>query len=353
MMRSNARAGRSLAWLATGIVVFACVLVVCFVGELRAKQGEKPMVNDLCYVCHLDLKTEEITTVHLAKGVGCDKCHGPSAHHMHDEMLMTKPDVLFGRTEVEDMCRTCHVEHKDYVAVEAFRKKWLGRPRPNGRAITSESVCTDCHGTHNIVKQMGTELKEDQTSDWITAFNGRDLTGWRPEGGALWVVEGGRIVGKLGRKAQGGELWTTEQYEDYLMAVTFRATWPIHAGIWLRAMGTERGPRVEIFENPRPAAFTGTVALPGEGLALVNLRQDLVDRDTWNTVSVKVEGDRVAVWLNGEEIGVVRVKGPAKGRIGLHIEKEPASRGAELCVREVLIQRIGKAEEKASEASGG
>jgi hypothetical protein len=272
---------------------------------------------------------------------------------MEDEMLMTKPDRLFGRSEVTALCEKCHdldKEHNDNDAVEAFRKKWFGRVRPNGRAITSESVCTDCHGTHNIVTKLETP-SEKQPGEWIAAFNGHDLAGWRPSGGASWTVKRGRIIATLGPNGKGGGLWTETQYEDYQLSVTFRAAWPIHAGIWMRAADADRGPRVEIFNSRGPLAFTGSVWVSGEGLALANLREDLVDRQGWNTLSVEVRGNRFQVWLNGEEVGVVHVPGPAKGRIGLHIEKHPASKIAELCVREVLIQRLGEPAEKVSALS--
>ena len=79
-----------------------------------------------------------------------------------------------------------------------------------------------------------------------------------------------------------------------------------------------------------------------------------MDREGWNTLSVRVEGDRIQVWLNGEEIGVVRVTGPVKGKIGLYIEgqhpadlfrksKRRGSKSAELHVREVQIQKLRKA----------
>jgi hypothetical protein len=139
--------------------------------------------------------------------------------------------------------------------------------------------------------------------------------------------------------------------------VTFKATWPIHAGIWLcggdPSQGdSNRGPRIEIFEPvsaSAPKAYSGSVWMPGKGLALINLNGDLVDRESWNTISVRVEGDKVQVWLNGEEIGSVRVVKPDKGRIGLYIGKPTFSESTELSVREVLIQRLVKPEPKESQ----
>ena len=331
------------------LAVFAWALAVCFAeppqDEKTAGKKSNLNANTICYVCHLDLQTEDIAAVHLQEGITCDKCHGPSTHHLHDEMLMTKPDILFGRAEVEAMCNGCHQPHKKPEVVEAFRKKWLGRTRPNGRAITQESVCTDCHGTHNIIKQMGTKSQGEQPADWVAVFNGRNLAGWRPSGAASWTVKRSCIIAATGPNGQGGDLWTEALYKDYRLSATFRAEWPIHAGIWLRAQDHDPGPRIEIFDNRKPLAFTGSVWVPEKGLALANLREDLFDKEGWNTISVKVQGYRIHVWLNGEEVGVVRISGPTKGKIGLHIEGRPASKTTQLCVREVLVQQLGEPQE--------
>lgn len=361
-MRSITKTGLYLVWVLPVFVIFAWI-AICLADKPQADKatGEKPKSNDHCYVCHPSLKTEEITATHLEMGVTCNECHGPSVEHMHDEMLMTKPDLLFGRSEVDKMCSNprCHkpggdrlvygfADHKDPEAVKAFEKEWSGRTRPNGRAITPDSVCTDCHGRHNLDKPIGTKSEEEQLARWVALFNGRDLAGWKVSGDASWNVESGRIVATPGPKGEGGDLWSEAVYEDYLLAVTFRANWPIHAGIWLRATESQRGPRVEILDQPdanKPPAFTGSVWVPGKGLALVNLREYLLDKEGWNTISVKVEGDRVSVWLNGEEIGTVRTGGPTKGKIGLHIEKHPVAKTGELHVREILIQPLDKTKE--------
>jgi hypothetical protein len=287
---------------------------------------------------------------------------------MHDEMLMTKPDLLFGRSEVERMCSnpTCHKsgdgrevygrqDHKDPAAVEAFFEKWTGRMRPNGRAVNPNSICTDCHGTHNISKPLEMKSGDEPQAEWVAAFNGQNLAGWQTSDPSHWKVQSGRIVGTAGENDKGSTLWTEAIHENYLLAITFRATWPVHAGILLRGAESVSGPRIEIFDSA--PAFTGSVLLPGKGLALTNIRDDLVDRESWNTISARVEDDKVQVWLNGEEIGSVRGIAPAKGKIGLYIEKPPhVSRASSprteggtpstLSVREVQIQKLAESEEK-------
>jgi hypothetical protein len=334
---------------------FLCVFTVSFAGE---SQAEKQDGNSKCYVCHPDLKTEELTVSHLDMDVTCDECHGLSTEHMHDEMLMTQPDLLFGRSEVGQMCSdpSCHkpgdersvygLADHDLKAVEEFIESWRGRIRPNGRAVTKESICTDCHGTHNVTKATEKQTEYEHTVEWIAVFNGSDLKGWQSSGDVSWTVKRGRIIATPGTSGKAGVLWTKAEYEDYLMAVTFRAEWPIHAGIWLRGTGgeqsQEKGARIEIFESSKPLAFTGSVSLKGKGLALANLRDDLLDKEGWNTLSIKVQGDRIQVWLNAEEFFVVRAALPAKGKIGLYIEGKTSSGSMELQVREVQVQRLKK-----------
>lgn len=351
---------RTSLYLTGGVFVFAVFVWVFTVSFANKSQAEKQDGNNKCYVCHPSMKTEELTTSHLALNISCDICHGLSTEHMHDEMLMTKPDLLFGRSEINAMCSdpSCHkpggersiygLADHDSKTVDEFIKSWRGRIRPNGRAVTHDSVCTDCHGTHNITKATEQQTGDEQTVEWEAAFNGSDLKNWQSSGDVSWTVKRGRIIASPGVNGKSGVLWTKGEYEDYLMAVTFQASWPIHAGIWLRGTGAkqdkEKGVRIEIFESSEPLAFTGSVSIKEKGLALANLRDNLLDKEGWNTLSAKIQGDRIQVWLNAEEIGVVRAKGPAKGRIGLYIEGDTSSKSTELQVREVQIQRLKKTE---------
>ena len=356
---------RKISYLIVAITIVTSLLAICSAEESSA---EKPNENSKCYVCHPDMKTEEISTTHVEMGVSCDECHGTSTEHMHDEMLMTEPDLKFGRSEVERMCSnpSCHKpggdrevygrqDHKNPEAVEAFFDKWTGRMRPNGRAVAHDSVCTDCHGTHNISKPLDTKSGDEQQVEWVAAFNGSDLSGWKTSETANWKVQSGRIVGTAGNNDKSCTLWTETIHENYLLAITFRAMWPVHAGICLRGTESKSGPRIEIFDT-KPA-YTGSVFIPNKGLALTNIREDLVDRESWNTISARIEGDKVQVWLNGEEIGSVRGIEPERGKIGLYIEKHPHVSQASsprfeggtpstLSVREVLIQKLADAEEK-------
>ena len=114
-----------------------------------------PRDNDLCLICHLDFAYDSITEDHLAAGITCYRCHGLSTEHMSDETMMTSPDVLHGRTEVDSMCMVCHAgpHEENPESVKTFLTEWENKKRENGRSVTPESVCTDCHGLHTIARR--------------------------------------------------------------------------------------------------------------------------------------------------------------------------------------------------------
>ena len=75
----------------------------------------------------------------------------------------------------------------------------------------------------------------------------------------------------------------------------------------------------------------------------------MFDPEGWNTLSVEVRGGRIQVWLNGEEVGAVRVAMPAVGRIGLQLVGGNDHAGAEWAVREVLLRKLPKEKEQKHE----
>jgi hypothetical protein len=108
--------------------------------------------NSVCLVCHMDFETEDLVAAHLKAGIVCAGCHGLSEAHRSDEANITKPDVLFGRATIGPFCKACHPTHKSGHQYQVFLNDWQGRRRPNGRLITADSTCTDCHGNHAILR---------------------------------------------------------------------------------------------------------------------------------------------------------------------------------------------------------
>lgn len=141
---------RKLAWLAAAIASASAVLLIA---GAQDPQTVQPLEGDNgeCFVCHIDFDGELLVQKHIEQGITCRSCHGASDHHRKDETLMTRPDLLWGRSEVVEMCRQCHEQHQNPDKVAAFKQQWTGKTRPdNSRHIHDDPVCTDCHGEHTI-----------------------------------------------------------------------------------------------------------------------------------------------------------------------------------------------------------
>jgi len=306
--------------------------------------AEKPDSNAQCLVCHGDLRREPIAAKHLEAAVTCVTCHGESAEHIQDEMQMTTPDRLFGRKEVESACSSCHAgpgkiyrrsDHKDPNTVKAFYRKWLGRVRPNGRVITADSICTDCHGLHNVGAGAVEAEDKAETKKWTPLFDGRSLTGWKSVGDAMWKAERGGINVESANAR--GLLLTDRDYADFRLALTFRVSGPVNAAVCVRSDTEGEGPRVTMTADNKKTVPAGSVRLPDKGLVLVNTNDELLDAGGWNTISIEVKGSELAVWLNGKRTGSVAAELPETGRIGIALEKAKAGR---LLIREILLSDL-------------
>jgi hypothetical protein len=103
-------------------------------------------INENCFVCHGNYRSEPLVLGHAKEKVGCIKCHGLSLPHQRDEDHRTPPDNIYARETIDAMCRACHEDH-DVPAVKVL-KRWQERcPR---KTEPKQVVCTDCHNEHRL-----------------------------------------------------------------------------------------------------------------------------------------------------------------------------------------------------------
>jgi len=87
--------------------------------------------------------------------------------------------------------------------------------------------------------------------DWVSLFNGQDLTGWTEIGHEKWVVEDGTIHGFAQTKDY-GYLRTEKNYKDFDFSMRFKCEGDGNSGVFFRAEfkpGTAdvtQGPQFEI-----------------------------------------------------------------------------------------------------------
>lgn len=149
-----------------------------------------------------------------------------------------------------------------------------------------------------------------QDAPWVSLFNGRDLTGWKPHGRERWAVDKGEILGEALTKEY-GYLATEKTYRDFEMKAKFKAEGAGNSGIFYHSTlaGVDiKGVQVEVDPNPRrtgcPTGGTCTGGLyesAGRGW-LVPPSQEAEKAlriGDWNEMRVLVQGPHVQTWVNG------------------------------------------------------
>jgi hypothetical protein len=127
----------------------------------------------------------------------------------------------------------------------------------------------------------------------IPLFNGKDLTGWKTEGGTShWTV----VDGVLTSTASGANLVTTRTFGDFKLHVEFRYPKGGNSGVYLRGrheVQIEDTPKRDV---PLPVDIGGVYGFltPSENAATGPGR--------WQTYDITLVGRRVTVVLNGRTI---------------------------------------------------
>ena len=178
-----------------------------------------------------------------------------------------------------------------------------------------------------------TECRRDQQTEFTKLFNGKDLTGWQAEGNARWVVENGLLVGTQGDNNAPGDLFTTESFRDFEASVTYRTEWPCNSGVWFRYQTPDKAYQADILEYKNPEAYSGTLYCPGKLFLAINKDKTLVNREGWNTIKIRAQGDHLQIWLNDRQVADVhdtddrfrqdRFPGPSRRRVRPDEDRRP------------------------------
>ncbi len=142
-------------------VFFVAAALLFLIPPALAQTTEGLPSTSSCVVCHEDTWDEMKGSIHGQQGIGCHRCHGGDP--TKDDMEEAKaPGTGFigvpDKKKIIEMCGSCHadVEMMNFYGV---RTDQLARYKTShhGKKLllegdTSVAACTDCHGTHDIVK---------------------------------------------------------------------------------------------------------------------------------------------------------------------------------------------------------
>ena len=181
---------------------------------------------------------------------------------------------------------------------------------------------------------------QNQSANYQAIFDGKDLTGWKISGGAKWIVQEGCLVGTQGDNNAPGDLFTQATYKDFLLRVTYRAEWPCNSGIWFRYQSADKAYQGDVLEYKKPECYSGSLYCPGKMFLAMNTDKSIVDKEGWNTMVIRAEGDHLQIWLNGHQVADVHDNTTDAGQIGFQVHPGQQFGTMKIVIREVRIKPL-------------
>ncbi|WP_295126908.1 DUF1080 domain-containing protein [uncultured Chitinophaga sp.] len=155
-------------------------------------------------------------------------------------------------------------------------------------------------------------------------FNGKDLTGWKIYGTEKWYVEGGELICESGPDKEYGYLGTEKSFKDFELTAQFKQEANGNSGIFFHSSieGTKvAGWQAEV--APPNNSTGGIYESYGRGWLIKPApeKDKYLKMGEWNTMKVRVKGNNVTTYLNGQEMITLDDEkiGAITGQIALQI----------------------------------
>jgi len=230
-----------------------------------------------------------------------------------------------------------HVEHwlngVKILEFEAWTDDWFARKNsgkwlnaPEYGLAKSGLICLQDHGYPASFRNI--KLKElPRKSVEEDLFNGKDLHGWEAFGTELWYVKDGLLICESGPNKKYGYLATTKYYNDFDLTLEFKQVANGNSGVFIRSIIGDNvkieGWQVEV--APKGYDTGGIYESYGRGwlIQIPDEKENILKEHEWNAMRIRMQGDHITSWLNGQEMSNITDKkiGAGKGRIALQIHE--------------------------------
>jgi len=173
-------------------------------------------------------------------------------------------------------------------------------------------------------------------------FNGKDLTGWKVHGTEKWFVEKGELICESGPDKQYGYLVSEGEFKNFELTVEFKQESNGNSGVFFHCSieGTKiSGWQAEV--APMDHSTGGIYESYGRGWLIKpeSAKEKFLKEGEWNTMVVRMNGDEVTTWLNGQQMVQLKDEkiGAATGKVALQIHD---GGGVKVRWRKVTVKEI-------------
>jgi hypothetical protein len=141
----------------------------------------------------------------------------------------------------------------------------------------------------------------EKQSEWRELFNGKDLSGWRLNPTNYWIVKDGQIAWK----ESAIDLWTEEQFGDFVLELEFKCSAGCNSGVFIRTGdikdNVQSGIEVQIWDSVgRTTMEKHYCAAIYDALGPSKNAEKKIGE--WNAMKITARGPTIQVELNGEKV---------------------------------------------------
>jgi hypothetical protein len=149
------------------------------------------------------------------------------------------------------------------------------------------------------------------SGEWVSLFNGKDLTGWKNNGEEKWIVDQGTILCESTANKY-GYLSTDRSFRDFDLRLKFKSEAAGNSGVFVHSriigIDPQHGPDIEGMQvevDPSVGKHTGGLyESGGRGWVMRPTAEgeQALKPGGWNDLEVSVLGNHIVTRLNGTQI---------------------------------------------------
>jgi hypothetical protein len=184
-----------------------------------------------------------------------------------------------------------------------------------------------------------TEASQNQTGEWQTIFNGKDLNGWETMGKMETEIRDGQLYLNATHPYNNAWVYTTKAYRNFKLECEFlMPDTTANSGVLVRFDPEKEGiPNATAYEvnidwRTDIQNTLGTL----ENAARSNLLQQ-PDRLEWNKISIEANGDHFKVFINDQKTCETHNSRSLSGRIGLQV---PIFQGGQIIFKNIKVMEL-------------
>jgi len=159
---------------------------------------------------------------------------------------------------------------------------------------------------------LNTLTEQEKSGGWKLLFDGKTAEGWRAYKGKgmpdKWHVEDGALILKPRSGKRGGDIVTTDQYDNFELAFEWKISPGGNSGVMYRVSEDEDAPfytgvEYQILDNAKHPDGKHPKTSAASAYALYAPAKDAtMPVGEWNKSKIIVDGNHVEHWLNGEKV---------------------------------------------------